>query len=158
MPDESLYEILERKRNNEDVILKYAKEHDWEIGYQLYGNFVKSDLKNFIHDLLQRRVIWTIKGEHLQVSYNRQMEPFIDRFMKKYSLGYLSYPRSEGEDVYPKYLTIRFFDGVYIDNLLFAYNMEMQELTRFDITDLEANREFEDFKRDNQDWLKGRSR
>ena len=46
---ENLYEIKNRK---EKIINQYSNEHDWEIGYQKFYEFLRNEFYNFIKNIL----------------------------------------------------------------------------------------------------------
>lgn len=140
----NLYEL---KATKEKLVRNYSEDHDWEISYQKYYDFLTKDFYDFLIGKIDGYVK-SLFGVELVVSIEPDTIPFITSFVNFYYLGTIQpiYGDDNGS------LVIR-FGNVSVRDAITSYYNELQTLERTMKTPREMNEDLANFSQNNKDWL-----
>lgn len=123
--------LFKSRWKTENLIKKYASNHDWEIGYQRYYQFLIRDLGQFLQALnegYKKGEVYTldnISGKSLTVGFDIIRDDFIDEFVSSYyvdgfAIGQIIYKQDQ--------TTTIVFNSISFDDLLKCFYDELQKV------------------------------
>lgn len=148
---ENLYEIKNRK---EKIINQFSNEHDWEIGYQKFYEFLRNEFYNFIKNILNRyshgniSSLDNLKDESITLTDITMINDFIRSFVLSNQLGEITYNFVDGNET----LTIK-FDSISFEKLLNSFYNEIQSIEYNLKSPEKMAEELSNFKNTNQEWI-----
>lgn len=150
-----LLNLYELKKQKEELIKAYGEEHDWEIGYQEYHDFLITNfytvILGLLNDLSQRKISTTknINGYYITPNINPITAEFITRFIKNHKLGKVYWKYDKSNNLFLKII----FTKINIDTMLDRFYEELQSVEFTTKTKEEMWLELENFKNNNQESL-----